>query len=108
MRDGFYKDMAIMAEPEIEYHSQNPNAKDEIAKLLEIELREVSLDDRNDHYRTVTRLVARARFFYTDVYKFLSTVDQLTKDGNTSLEEALHVATIEYVADYVSGQILIR
>jgi hypothetical protein len=49
-------------------------------------------------------LVARARFFYTDVYKFLSTVDQLTKDGNTSLEEALHVATIEYVADYVSAQ----
>ena len=108
LRDGFYKDMANMTEPEIEYHSQNPNAKDEIAKLLEIELREVSLDDRNDHYRTVTRLVARARFFYTDVYKFLSTVDQLTKDGNTSLEEALHVATIEYVADYVSGQILIR
>ena len=108
LRDGFYKDMANMTEPEIEYHAQNPNAKDEIAKLLEIELREVSLDDRNDHYRTVTRLVARARFFYTDVYKFLSTVDQLTKDGNTSLEEALHVATIEYVADYVSAQILIR
>ena len=108
LRDGFYKDMVNMPEAEAEYHAQNPNAKDEIAKLLEVELREVGLEDRNDHYRTVTRLVARARFFYTDVYKFLSTVDQLTKDGNTSLEEALHVATIEYVADYVSAQILIR
>ena len=108
LRDGFYKDMVTMTEPELEYHAQNPNAKDEIAKLLEIELREVSLDDRKDHYRTVTRLVARARFFYTDVYKFLSTVDELTKDNNTSLEEALCIATIEYVDDYVSGQILIR
>lgn len=108
LRDGFYKDMSNMSESEIEYHQQYPNAKNEIADILEKELQQLSLEDREDHYRTVTRVVSRARFFYTDVYKFLNTVDQLTKDNNNSLEEALHIATIEYVADYVSAQVLIR
>lgn len=108
LRDAFYLDMANMPESEKEYHLQNPSAKDVIAKLLETELYSLDLADRDDHYRTVTRIVCRARYYFTDVYKFLSTVDQLTKDDTMSLDEALHIATIEYVADYVSAQVLIR
>lgn len=108
LRDGFYNSMKTMLESEREYHQSNSHAMGTISNLLETELREVSVDDRKDHYRTVTRLVTKARFFYTDSFRFLSTVDSLTKNNDHTLEEALNVATIEYVADYVSGQILIR
>ena len=108
LRDGFYLDMKNMTEPEKAYHEKNPDAMKTIDELLEKELKEVSYVDREDHYRTVTRVVTKARFFYTDVYKFLTTVDELSKDNNISLNEALDIATIEYVADYVSSQVIIR
>ena len=109
LRDGFYHSMSSMMEPEQEYHNQASNGvKNLISKLLEDELNCITLDDRSDHYRTVTRVVCKARFYYTDSFKFLATVDNLTKDNTISLEEALHVATIEYVVDYVSAQLLIR
>lgn len=71
LRDGFYKGHGQHDRTRNRISCSKSQCYDEIAKLLEIELRAISLDDRNDHYRTVTRLVARARFFYTDVYKFL-------------------------------------
>lgn len=108
LRDGFFNSMASMMQAEREYHDANPTAANQVAKILEDELKNITVEDRKDHYRTATRIVTKARYFYTDSFTFLNAVDALTKDNTMSLEEALHIATIEYVSDYVSGQILIR
>jgi hypothetical protein len=108
LRQGFYSSMADMLEAEQEYYEANTDAKDTVAKLLEEELKHITIEDRKDHYRTVARLVCKARYFYTDVYKFLTTVDNLTTNNDNTLEEALQVATIEYVTDYVSSMLVVR
>lgn len=108
LRTAFYFSMNEMDSREAEFHQSNPDAKKQIAKLLEEELKIITIDDKKDYYRTVTRLVAKARYYYTDVYNFLQTVDELTKDHQVSLEEALASATIDYITDYVANQIVIK
>ena len=108
LRTSFFVDMKNLEGAEKELLEQNSQYVTTIAKILEEELEKVSTSDQNDIVRTVCRLVCKARYFYTDSYKILCTIDEATTaNKELAVEDAVAIARIEYVCDFISSQMKI-
>lgn len=107
-RTAFHQDVRDATEEEKEYSKENPDHLAKVNKLFEQELATVTLSNRNDIDRMCHRLVAKARFYYTDAYKILLSVDEATKaNPDLDLKQAETIAAMEYIADFVSAQLVV-
>lgn len=101
-------DIQNKSSEEESFFTENPNAFDNILKLLEEELKTVVFEDMTDIHRVVTRLVCKSRYFYTNAYTFLQAMDEAMKmDKNTTPEEASLIATIETLSDFMAEQMVV-
>lgn len=102
----FYRDLRKAGELELEYQRENPGHIDRVHRAFEDEIEMISLGDTRDLLRLVTRVVARARFYYTDAYKIVKAIDTACMaDETLSVEEAVRAASMEYIADFICDQI---
>ena len=102
-------DIANKSEEEEAFFAANQNAIDTITKRLEEELQIVALDDLDDIHRVVTRLVCNSRYYYTNAFAFLVSMDEAMKTNkDITAEEAALLATIESICDFLSEQMVIR
>ena len=55
------------------------------------------------------RLVTKARYYYTDAFKILSSIDDLSKaNPNMQMNEVVTLAHIDYLCDFVAAQIRVN
>jgi hypothetical protein len=83
-----------------------PSYLETVEKLFKEQLANIRIDDISNRTALALRLVATCRFYYTDSYKILSTINRVMEaNDKVDPREAALIASIEYLADYVSAQI---
>lgn len=106
LRAALFSDLRNATEAETTYHKANTSFVTNMSAALDREIDALNPGDIEDIPRTVTRVVAKARFFYTDAYKFLVTMDDIMrKDPSIDAASAADMATAEAVADYLIDMI---
>ncbi len=105
LRTAFYQDMSGAVELERSYEQEDPTHLKKVGEYLEQQLSEVTTLDQADIVRCVARVVCKARYYHTDAYKVIVSIDEATRtDPNLSVEAAVSMASNEYVADFVAAQ----
>jgi hypothetical protein len=67
------------------------------------------LDECDNLYGLVLRLLCAARYSHTDAYFILNTVDQIKKKNPTAdIKEAVAVVTVEYISRWVAGMMKVE
>lgn len=93
---------------EKENTDQFPLFKSKVEECFLNELNNLKSGDMNDIYNVCTKLVCRARFYYTDSEKILVGINDAVKaNPNIDIREAALLSTIEYVTDFISDQLKI-
>lgn len=94
-----------LAEFEQEKFNENSAFRDTIVASYKNLIKHLYIEDMNNIYHTVMKLVCNGRFPYTDAYRFLDAMNDIAKD-NPELDprEAATVATIEYISDHMADQ----
>jgi hypothetical protein len=106
LRAAIFSDLRNATPSETDYHKSDKNFVQRMTEALERETDLLTPGDIEDIPRTVLRVVARSRFFYTDAYKFLKAMDEImTKDPSIEAPTAADMATAEMVADYLIEQL---
>jgi hypothetical protein len=106
LRSSFFLDMDNAEGEEKEYLNNTNGARSTAAQLFENELAELGTAAQEDIPRTVMRLVTKARYYYTDAFKILSSIDDLSKaNPNMQMNEVVTLAHIDYLCDFVAAQI---
>lgn len=83
-----------------------PLFKSKVSECFLTELDKLKSSDMGDIYNVCTRLVCRARFYYTDSEKILVGINEAVKaNPHIDIREAALLSTIEYVTDYISDQL---
>jgi len=79
---------------------------DKSLAYLEEELSGLSIEDLDNIERVCRNVIARARFYYTDAYDYLTEMISIGQDNENYLpEEAAMVAAIHYLVDFIAEQI---
>lgn len=88
---------------------KSANHNQEVLDRLEKELAITSRSDMDDLPGTCLRVMARARFYYTDSYQILKDIDDALK-ANPELDakQAALRATINYVTSYITAQVKVE
>lgn len=94
---------------EMEYIQATPSFMNETEKRVDAFINTLTIKDMDDVYGVALKLVCRVRFYYTSSEEILSNIDTIMKASNDKLEprEAGLIATIQYVAKFLSGQIAV-
>ena len=101
----FFSELKNAAALEQEFAAENPNYLDKVKELYQQQMARVDNNDLEDIPRTVARVVTKSRYYYTDAYKILKTIDTVSKaNSRISPKEAARMATIEYIADFMIAQ----
>lgn len=109
LRTCFYQDLATAVELERSYEEEDAQHQKKITENLEKELLAVTLSDQQDLIRCVARIVSKARYYHTDAYKVIVSIDEATKlNPSLSVEDAVLMASYEYIADYVAAQMRLQ
>ena len=109
LRSSFFLDMDNADGEEKEYLNNTNGARSTAAQLFENELAELGTAAQEDIPRTVMRLVTKARYYYTDAFKILSSIDDLSKaNPNMQMNEVVTLAHIDYLCDFVAAQIRVN
>lgn len=96
-------------EAEKDFIKQNNAYLQNVAKYFQEQLSCVSSTDMKDVYGVCTRLVCRARFYYTDAEKILCSINAAMQENpSMDVREAALISTIEYVCDYIADQLCIQ
>ena len=97
--------LSSLTEFEQEKFEQNPGFKESVIKAYRDEIRGLCAEDMNNIYHTVMKLVCNARFPYTDAYRFLDSMNDISRDNpEMDPREAATIATIEYISDHMADQ----
>lgn len=89
--------------------NKSANHSQEVLDRLEKELAITSRADMDDLPGTCLRIMAKARFYYTDSYQILKDIDDALK-ANPELDarQAAMRATINYVTSYITAQVKVE
>ncbi len=106
----FYADRNNYGEREEKYLKLNPGIHEEVNRRLDKMLSTLRLDDVRGSkalYSTISRLVAKSRFYYTGVYELMHYMEEEYKEGDDVAQVAT-VAMIYYLVDYFFDQIIVK
>lgn len=96
------------SEEENAFINQTTGYHENLKKYFEEELLKLTTGSMNEIFETCLKLVCRARFYYTDSENILTDILTITKDlPNADVREAALIAVINYVADYISDQLVL-
>ena len=109
LRTSFFVDLDNVEGEEKEYLNGGSNIRSTISSLFEAELAELGTAAQEDIPRTVMRLVTKSRYYYTDAFKILTSIDELSQaNPNIQMNEVVTLAHIEYLCDFVAAQIRVN
>jgi hypothetical protein len=103
----FLQETSNYTDFEKEYCNLNPGAQEKIIEMLDEQLSTVTLDDIKDDYslyQTVTRILTRTRYYYTDAHRLLTYIDEEHTDGK-EMSSTVAIAVIYYLIDYFMDQV---
>ena len=107
LEESFFAEMNRPYSEEKERFEMN-DYQDKVAAIFRDEMKTVSPDDMKDVPGVCMRLVTKARFYYTDSEKILTSMTEAAKcKPDITAAEAALIAVIEYVSDYVADQMSI-
>lgn len=90
---------------EQEFCTNNPGHIGRCSEILPELVETITTEDIADPYSVALKLVCKARFYYTDAEKILSTINLVSKENpNIDVREAALIATTEYLIDYITDQ----
>lgn len=96
-------------EAEKDFIKQNNAYLQNVSKYFQEQLDCVSSTDMKDVYGVCTKLMCRARFYYTDAEKILCSINAAMQNNpSMDVREAALIATIEYVCDYIADQLVLQ
>lgn len=96
-------------EAEKDFIKQNNAYVQNVAKYFQEQMECVSASDMKDVYGVCTRLMCRARFYYTDAEKILCSINAAMQENpSMDVREAALISTIEYVCDYIADQLILQ
>lgn len=102
----FYNDRNNYGEEEEKYVKLNPGTHEEIKRRLHKELKLVRLHDLTSPkglYKTISKIVAKTRFYYSGVYELMYYMEEEYKEGD-DVANISAVAMIYYLVDYFFEQ----
>ena len=109
LRTAFFSDLDQVSGEEAEYLQSNSNIRSSISTLFEEELGKLAPSSQEDIARAVCKLVTKARYYYTDAYKILVSIDELSQaNPKLQMNEVVALAHIEYLCDFVAAQIRVN
>lgn len=109
LRTAFFTDLDQVIGEEAEYMQSNSNVRVSISGLFEDELSRLAPSSQEDIARTVCTLVGKARYYYTDAYKILTSIDEIAQaNPKAQMNEVVAIAHIEYLCDFVAAQIRVN
>lgn len=93
-------------EQEKEFIQANSQYKESVKSLFNKEMQELTPAAMDDVFNTCTKIVCRARFYYTDSEKILCGINHAMKmNPAMDVRQAALMSTIEYVCDYLGDQL---
>lgn len=93
---------------EEDYKLKNPEYISTVKKLVDQEVDSFKISDMNDIETVALRIVAKCRFYYTGAFDILSDIINAARHNpDVDPREAALLATINYITDYLSDQIVI-
>lgn len=106
---GFYNELENTLEQEKEFIQANSAYKETVRNLFTKELSNLTPAAMDDVFDTCTKIVCRARFYYTDSEKILCGINHAMKmNPAMDVRQAALMSTIEYVCDYLGDQLQLR
>jgi len=100
--------LSELVEFEQEQVSKQPNFVEAVSDLYRKAIYNLPIESMNDVHHTVTKLVCECRFPYTNAYRFLDSINDICKnDPGIEPREAALIATIEYICDHLSDQVMV-
>ncbi len=105
----FLSDVSTYTDAEKEYHNLNPGATEKIIQLLDEKLQHLvmsDIDNPKSSYKTVFRIIATTRYYYTDAYTLLKYIDDEHADGK-DISSTVAIAVVYYLVDYFVDQFFV-
>lgn len=102
----FYNDRNNYGEEEEKYLKLNPGVHDEVKRRLMAEIDKVRLHDLTSPkklYSTISRIVAKSRFYFTGAAELMKYMEEEYKEGD-DLANVSAIAMIYYLVDYFLQQ----
>lgn len=94
---------------EKEYISQHNDYYTKVQIKSQEVIDSLSSTDMNDIYATALKVMCRSRFYYTAAEDILTYINDATKiNPSITPREAALLATIQYVSDYIAGQMVLE
>ena len=104
----FYEMLSTLDQSEIDFKTQNAQYDASMKKLLLAEIDSLKTDSMEKPYEVALTLIAKCRFGFTGAYGILYDINEIGKvNPNIDVREAALIATINYIADYLTEQIAI-
>jgi hypothetical protein len=105
----FLRLMSALTDEEKTYEMKYPNYRTLVKTYLEEELKNTTKQDMVCIYKTAKRIICKARLYYTGSNEILSSIeDSEFNNPSISPREAALIATIYYIADYITQQLVIE
>ena len=102
----FLEGLSDPSPEEKEYHSRITTAQEKAISIFNSKVRELSIADMDDPTMAAIKLIAGARFYYTDAEDFLTDMMTFMKiSPNSTIDDAVTYATLNYTFNYVIDQI---
>lgn len=96
-------------EQEKAYEEKHPNYKINAINYFKKELKILEKSDMLSIQKTARRIIGKCRFYYTEANTILKNIEEAEILNPTiTIREAALIATIYYLADYLSAQMTVR
>jgi hypothetical protein len=101
----FLSDLTNLTTFEQEFVAANPGHIDKCQEIAREVIDTLTTDHIAVPYDVALSMVCKARFYYTDAEKILSTINSVSKENKEiDVREAALIATTEYLIDYITDQ----
>jgi len=99
-------ELSNICEQEQSYFEQNSQHTQQVKSRFVEALNKVPVSALDDIYECITKVVCKARYYYTDAERFLTRINELCEHNtNLDVREAALLASTEYVSDYIADQL---